>query len=508
MPRRRDSTSMVEVFDDIRGDYEAAKTSRLRRTRTGLGGTADAQLGTDVNLWTIREYARDMDRNDGVVGQAVTRAVDNVLRTGLTLDPRTGDKALDADLKARWDDWGGDRTQCDSRQMRTWAELERLALRARHVDGDIFGLPLDNGRLQVIEAERCTTPTNTKRRVVHGVYLDADDAPREYWFGKHADRTQRVQRVADIERYKAFEDGHPNVFHVFDTKRVSQTRGITAFSPMFKVISMFDDLNIAKLVQAQVVSCIAAFIQAEKGNLPFGERSTDTQADGTSRSLEKLYPGMIHRMAKDEQIQPFSPNVPNAEYFDHVRLILRLIGANLGLPLSITLLDTTQTTFHGYRGELEQARIGFRWIQTQFPLQWNAPTYRWQVRRWLPKLGMAARKLERDGLVYRHRWMGQGFPYVDPQKDRVADKIALDNVLDSPRRVVGHRGGDWDDIVRETVDDNGELIRRAIEKAAALTAETGEQITWREVLNPRAKAPAKAPRVEGAKGAASTEDAA
>ena len=296
--------------------------------------------------------------------------------------------------------------------------------------------------------------------------------------------------------------------HVFDTKRVSQTRGITAFSPMFKVISMFDDLNIAKLVQAQVVSCIAAFIQAEKGNLPFGERSTDTQADGTSRSLEKLYPGMIHRMAKDEQIQPFSPNVPNAEYFDHVRLILRLIGANLGLPLSITLLDTTQTTFHGYRGELEQARIGFRWIQTQFPLQWNAPTYRWQVRRWLPKLGMAARKLERDGLVYRHRWMGQGFPYVDPQKDRVADKIALDNVLDSPRRVVGHRGGDWDDIVRETVDDNGELIRRAIEKAAALTAETGEQITWREVLNPRAKAPAKAPRVEGAKGAASTEDAA
>ena len=96
--RRRDETTVVETFDNIRSDYEAAKVSRLRRIRTGLGGSGDAQLGSGMDLWTVREYARDMDRNDGVVGQAVTRACDNILRTGLSLDPDTGDEQLNKDL--------------------------------------------------------------------------------------------------------------------------------------------------------------------------------------------------------------------------------------------------------------------------------------------------------------------------------------------------------------------------------------------------------------------------
>lgn len=493
MPRAE--SSFQATWEGIRADYDAAKPHRLVRTRRALGGSADAHLGSPRDFWQLRELARDLDRNHEVIGQAVDRACDNILGDGLQPDPDTGDPTLNAELKQRFWDWAGEGKPgaCDARRMHAFAKLEWLALRHRFVDGDIFVVPLTDGSLQVIEGERVTTPTNTKRNVVHGVLLDEiTGAPVEYWIAKRRDHLQRIERVGDIQVLRAFdEDGERNVYHILDSKRISMTRGVTAFAPVFTMTSMFGDVNLAKLVQSQVISCIAAFITSD-GTNKFGDTQQQQDEDFT-RHLEKLRPGLIARLNKGDQIHGFSPNVPNSEYFEHVRLIVRLIGCNLGLPLSLILLDTSSTTFHGYRGELEQARIGFRRIRRDLCDQFHTPLWRWLVARWAPSLQSPAAKGKlQSGEIFRNTWRGKGFPYIDPQKDAVADKIQLENMLESPRQIYAQRGRDVDEVRRETIEDNAKTINDAIEAAKSIQSQTGEKVTWREILNPRfvEKAPA------------------
>lgn len=477
---------------DLQADYDAAKSSRFKRARIGLGGSADAHLGQGSDYWNLREAARDMVRNDAVIGQAVERAVRNIHRTGFDLECQTGDDGLNAELWSAFHEWGNNKRLCDARGLNTFRRLGDLVLMAKFVDGDIFGLPLEDGYLQLLEGDRCLTPSNTRRRVVHGVLLDGFDRPQQYWFVPPGAGNRFVRKVSDVVPYDAWDEatGEPNVLHVFRANRYSATRGVPAFTPVANVASMLDDLQFAKLVQAQVVSCIAAFILND-GIPAMGPQTnvSEGNVDGglSTRIEEKLRPGLMKRLPKGADIKAFSPNVPNAEYFEHARMLLRIVGVNLGLPLTLMMLDTENTTFHGYRGELQQAQLGFEVQQMDLAEDWYAPVFRWKARQFVEggalKSNVARQKLD-DGSLFRHKWTPPAWPYVDPLKDAQADALMIEKGLDSPRAVHASRGRDHDDVVDETVRDNEDLIKRAIESAQRLSKSAGTPVTWREVLNP------------------------
>ena len=125
MRRGGDPPSLQEVWRDLRADFDSVTDSRFVRTRTALGGTADAHL-TGQRYWTLREYCRDAVRNDPILGPAVRRAADNVVQSGLTPEPQTGDRALDLELWARWTDWADDRARCDVRGLSSFGGIQHL----------------------------------------------------------------------------------------------------------------------------------------------------------------------------------------------------------------------------------------------------------------------------------------------------------------------------------------------------------------------------------------------
>ena len=89
MRRRRTPDTLAEAFDGLRSDYSASRATRFRRTRTGLsaaGSGADYHYRNESDFLRVREYARDMDRNDCIVGQTIDRAVTTVVQDGFTLD--------------------------------------------------------------------------------------------------------------------------------------------------------------------------------------------------------------------------------------------------------------------------------------------------------------------------------------------------------------------------------------------------------------------------------------
>ncbi len=495
--RPKDQITLSTAMESMRADYSAARDSRFRRKRTGVpsaGAGADYHYRSESDYLKLMELARDMDRNDVLVGSILDRAVSNAIQEGVQIDPQTGDEGLNADLKARFTAWSQDRNQCDLARERTLRQMQWLALRHMVLDGDVVCLANRSGALEMVEGHRLRTPRNTAKNVVHGVLLDQLTRERlEYWLTREdLDPYRALAKVSDIKRYPARDDqGRLQVFHVYHPKRISQTRGVTAFAPIFDQASMFEDINFAKLVQQQMVACFAVIEERAVGfKLPraanepaFGPQTEETDTDGIPRTLEGMGPGMRIKGAPGAKIHIDSANVPNPEFFPHMRLIIQLIGINLGMPLVLALMDASETNFSGWRGAMDQAKLGFHLNQMAIYERMVGPAYVWQVQRWIQQ-DITLRKLF-DVLgpaIFAHSPGYPTWPYIEPLKDASADLLQVRNALLSQRRRCARRNLDWDDLSTEIVEDNALLIRKAQEKADELNKQfPGINVTWREL---------------------------
>lgn len=492
--------NLAEAFFELRADYDAARQTRYRRTRAGVtsvGRTGDWHVRSEGDLFRMMEYSRDFMRNDMVLPQAVRRLVANVLQGGFTPDPNTGDREIDLQLLARWNQWAGmdGRGRCDLAGEASFHDLEKLALLQVIVDGDICFLPIDEAdALESMEAHRLRTPNNTSRNVVFGVLLDENRRRLEYWFTRdEIAPTAPVSRVADVRRVAArSEEGDRQVFHLYRPERTSQTRGITHFAPFMNALGMLDEIQFATLVQRQIVSCFG-FIRelppSFRGGAPAptGATSTEQLADGTVRTLMGIGPGMEIQTRPGEKVTAFSPNIPNPEYFPHTLLILTFIAINLDLPVQVLLLDAKQTNFSGWRGAIDQARLGLRQIQRWLADWFHREVWRWRVRRAMAEdAALRAAANRGDVAIFAHVWKLPRWPYIQPVEDVTSDLMRLRGLLASPTTVVAERGDqDFSEIVDGTIRDN----RYAIEQAKTAAAEINRQfpedrspVDWREVL--------------------------
>ncbi len=495
MPRA--PSNLSTAFETMRGDYTAAKSSRFRRKRTGISATgtgADYHYRTEGDFLKLMEVARDMDRNDTIVGHIVNRAVDCTINGGLSLDPQTGNDKLNAEIAERWADWASDPESCDIQGELTFNQMEEQVFRSMLVDGDIFALPLKDGQLQLMEGHRCRTPSGTKKNVVHGVLLDSVRRRQAYWFTKDdIDPSSAVTKVSEVSEIPAYDaDGNKQVFQVYNPKRVTQTRGVTALAPVFDCLGMFEDIQFAKLVQQQIVSCFAVFRMREAGfggpsAAPLGATETQTRSDGSVSKIEGISPGLMIDGAPGEKLQGFSPNVPNAEFFQHVKLILTLCSINLGLPLCLALLDASETNFSGFRGALDQAKIGWKRNQRMLRTRFNTPVYRWKLRQWMAEDDRFRARMERGNIKpFEHVWNVPSWPYIEPVKDATGQLLRLKGGLTSPRRLHAENGDDVDKLAAETVADNGYRIRLAKAEAKKINQEfpdDGNPVHWRELIS-------------------------
>jgi lambda family phage portal protein len=486
----RKKNTLQSQFDSIRADYDMSRASRFVRKRKGVapqGSGADYHYRTETQYYRDIEQARDMDRNDAVIGILADRRVDNIVQQGFKLDPKTGDKGLDTEIWNRWMEYSNDPDKCDIAGECTWSEIERHCARAESIDGDIVVTGTDEGSFQVIEAHSIQTKTRTDdtflgvttnkfgKRMQYHVLEETDK------FGTKGDSTQ-----IDVRD----ENGRRQVFHVYNPKRVLQTRGVTQIAPVFSYAGMLEDINFAKLVQQQVVSCFAIFRKMASGgsNLPgqssYGESSVESSPGGT-RQIEGVSPGMEIVGKPGEELQGFSPNVPNSEYFQQVKLIMQILGVNFGLPLCLVLMDGSETNFSGWRGAVDEARKGFVADQLNLVRRLHKPAYEWWLSRLIVEDSEIAKWTDKPKLnIYGHNWNLPTWSYIEPVADAEGDATQLRNSLTSPRRLHSARGSDWEEVSEEIVDDNLYAITIAATKAAEFNVENpaSPPLNWRDLI--------------------------
>ncbi len=486
---------MQDGLRDARLNYRAGQPSNFRTSLNQLGGTADAHYANGLEFWQVREYVRDYDRNTPILGQAVDRALDQILGEGLVVDPQTGDTELDERLKTLWTDWADNPEACDYTWRMPFDQMERLALRHMLIDGDHFALLDDlTGSILLLEADRCASSTaqvTVKSRsgqpiadLVHGVEIDGNSRPLAYWFRKmEVGERQRKRRIfPTVDAPGMVRVMRDMVIHILDPKRVTQSRGMSAFHAVFDRISMHEDIEFAQLVQQQVAACVSAFVTSEFDQ-QWGSRSQETGSDNvTELNFDEFQPGMIARLNPGESIDTFSPRNPTGDARALSREIVREIGLALGLPLELSLLVTSDTTFHGYRGVVEAYKKTARRQQKQFAGMLRSRAYRWKVGHWIE-----------DGLIQdspevrKHVIRFPAWAYVEPQKEATADNLRQQSFLASPRQIAAERGRDYDTIVKESTSDRAKLIQSAMDEAEPLG------ITWQELLGASEIASGNAP---------------
>jgi len=487
---RRKKQTVVQTFDEFRSDYDMSRESRFVRRRTGLapqGSTADYHYRVEQHYYDDIEKARDMDRNDSLVGQTVTRAVDNIIQDGFTLEPQTGDPVIDRDLYDRWQAWSSSPEECDAQAEFTFHDFERFNCRAMLVDGDIIEVGTDEGTLQAWEAHQIRTFTQ-RENTIFGVEMDQFRKRISYWLiadpiNPHRSKSQEVQ----LQVWS--EDGYRQIFHTYNPRRMTQTRGITAFAPIFPVAGMREDIDFAMLVQRQVASCFAIFRkrqfipEAPHLTPSYGESTTEVSGTGETRYIENIAPGMEIIGQPGEELQGFSPDIPGAGYEFQLKTILQTIGVNLGLPLCLVLMDGSETNFSGWRGAVDEARKGFKANQRNIIKRFHEPVYRWKVRQWLAE-DAALRSIPSTVNVFGHHWSAPVWEYIDPVADAQGDQIRLQNGLISPRRLHQERGRDWEVVADETIADMEYAITKAKEAARRINSRfTDAPIHWRELIS-------------------------
>ena len=461
--------------------YRAALPSEYHHDAGSLGGTADAHYAHGLDLWNIREKARAYDRDDPNVGQLTERGLDNILGSGLQIDPQTSDKALNDTLRDLWRAWADSAATCDFSGRFTFDELERLALRHTWVDGDaFFVLDERSGSVRFEEGDRVMSWDTVSDDIVHGVKLDGVGRPVSYLF-RRLRPGERKRHTIGLSPADLVEVPAAYVIHVYFPRRATQTRGVSAFAPVFDQIGLASDIEHARLVKLQVSSCIAGFIHSDYPGSFYlgGQDSTASGMDGTT-DLEfgEFSPGMIGKLRGGQKFEGFSPDVVSNEEDQFCEQAVRRVGLAIGLPLELSMLTAKNQSYSALRGVVEQYKIGARVSQRRYAATLRSRVYAWKVGHWI-EAGLVKPRAD----VLKHHVLTPAWPYIDPMVDAQADALRVEKHLASLRQVWAERGRDFDQGVLEIATDNAALVTALAAKAVELAKLPGlEDVTWRDLL--------------------------
>ena len=490
------SLASQELFQESKREYKAGldatlPNNRFMRNRRGLGGTGDYHLDA-WQLWYVREVARHMDRCDSLPGQVNTRLVDSLFAgSQYSIEPDTGDPGLDLELWSRHDAWARNKRACDWKGERTLAQLQWMLKCQMIMDGDIFGTLNDDGTVEVVEGDRCVSPAGAwKPGMACGVEVVGGKRVA-FWFAK-SQPLGPWGSADDVERREIYlSNGLQVAFQCYGTHRVSQNRGYSWWHPVMVEAGMLDDLDFAMIVKAQSAAAISGTIEANPSaggpgyggaNAALGAETSRVGADGATRTEIAVKPGTYVELPGGKKLSGYSPSIPNPEHIEHVKYQLRKLGGALNMPYVALMLDASETNFSGFRGAMDVVRQSWRRIQRDHIEQFVSPVWQWRAMRELPSLGAAAMKRYKAGTLLNHRVRPPRWKYIQPLQDAQADALVIGERLDSPRSVCAERGVDFDDVARESIEDNGSVIELAIKKAAELNTRYPEaKVDWREV---------------------------
>jgi lambda family phage portal protein len=458
-------------------NFDAAKGTRY--TNDWVAGTGPADNAIKQDAKSLRDRARDSERNDGyiegalmalesnVIGQhgirmkSLARRADARSKKGLS---NSADNNARAKVEEAWEDFSR-RGNFDVTRQFSRAAFERLALRSAVRDGGfltrtIEGFPKNDFRFaaQGIEIDALDPHhRNDAARIYMGVEFDEWDEPIKYHLRKMDPKSGRYTR-------ETFAVGGDNMIHTFLARRINQSQGYSWLANALLRLR-----HLAKFEEAEV---IAARISANK--LGFFKQTGEAQytgdEDDDGKAIAPSAPGTFETLPHGVEAQMIDPAHPNSAMPDFRKAILRGVSPGIYVNYNTWAQDLEGVSYSSIRQGVLSERDIYKILHSWFIDTFEIPLF----ERWL-RMALLMGRIEGYTLLDFDRlshveFSGRTWTWVDPVGDIEAIEREIALSLNSRERAAKDRGLNIDKIIAENEQDNAKLQAAGLPTAVGKSA--------------------------------------
>jgi lambda family phage portal protein len=432
--------------------------AQRRRLKSWMPTQYTANVIMSATGAVLRARARDALRNNPHANAACESFVANLIGTGIkpsSLLSDEADAALRQTLMQTWLDWTD---EADADGIADFYGLQTIAARAIFEAGEVFiryrNRKPDDGhvvpmQVQLLESEMCPYWFNQQAPngnwIMNGIELDFLGKRAAYWFFP--------QHPGDMPIEVQMQSLYPvripatEVLHVFKCTRPGQMRGVPLITPALVRMFLLDQYDDAELDRKRIAACFAGFVSGPVPEDILGPNADYTQeTDDEGVDLSGLEPGTMQRLKPGDEIKFSEPADVGGSYEAYQYRQQLAIYGGLGIPYSLATSDLRRANYSSLRGSIVEFRRKLEQFQHQIVVfQMCMPIW----RRWLNTAVLAqaipigASEYVADQARYqRAKWIPQRNDWVDPLKDRQAEKLAVDAGFKSRSDVIEAEGSD------------------------------------------------------------------
>jgi lambda family phage portal protein len=300
--------------------YEGAGFSRKRPVIYGAHAR-DSRL--DLNEATRTELlklARHMYRNVGLIKGAVDSIATYSIGPGLRPQYRGADQEFGKLCEEYWRDMVAPSPEVTGRM--TWTDMLLTLSRSIDVDGDVFVVMTEKGKLQIVEGHRVCEGDDYG--TADGVFL-----------GKLGEPTAYLIQTGELYR----KLGAETVIHLMELERPDQIRGGSSLARALNHVRDLKMLGEFEKDALKLQGSIAAVITTNEGDELagqggfFGTVQAQDSGESTIAREEITSSATIPRLAPGEKIEMVGPNRPHAGFEPFAKFLIRDVAMGLGLPV-------------------------------------------------------------------------------------------------------------------------------------------------------------------------------
>ncbi|WP_414832203.1 phage portal protein [Afifella sp. YEN Y35] len=415
--------------------FDAAKVGR--RTDSWRATNASANAETALGLDRVRARSRELVRNNAHAAQIVRALAAHMVGTQITCQPVGLGKRVSAQVRRNWTRFV---STADPVHGLNWNALLHLAARTIVESGEVLFVWHDTDdidapiEVHVLEPDHLDTGKNEALAnggsIIQGVEFDASGRRVAYWL---FDRHPGEPVIPTGTPWQSRRVTADRVDHVFDVLRPGQVRGIPWLAPVALRMRDAAEAEEAELIRLKIQSCFTAFVRRDPdASNAIGQVEAEA---GTGRHIERMSPGLIHRLGIGEDVTFGTPNA-TAGLDNYLKGQYRAICVGVGVPYALGTGDISDANYSNQReGKIQFWQLLDHW-------QWDMLVPMGLDRAWRrvhqahARLGQGPREVPQVDYAMPRR------PWVDPLKDGLAAELELRLGGSTWAQFIGERGYD------------------------------------------------------------------
>lgn len=442
--------------------WEAAETSRLNAGHwSNVSSSDDINADLQMDLKTIQQRARHEAINNGIVeGALETHATDVVGDDVPGLQMLTDDNSFNEEVEQLWEEWI---ESCEHQQGLALADLMhgwvgQWWFHGEFLVQELIGRRAKDYRLHDLGAELIDI-NHLAENIVLGVELDKRKQVVAYWIADPTRPDKRERLSADY------------AVHAFRRRFSGQLRGIPVLGSSLQPTADLRDYDDQVMDAARAAADQALWMISDHPDAEFAKVNPGTVVETRRRQWRHAMPGW-----KPFQMQA---NQPMVNYVDFRKERQREVGRPAQMPLLVLRQDASG---HNYSSARFDANGYWRAV-SRFQRFLERRTINKFLRR-LIRLAVLDGSIRPgpDRQVFSWTWPKP--PAIDAVKERLAERIGMENGTLSYSSACAANGQRADRMIKQRQRDNADLVKAGLPPVqGAMPLSADEYAKFMQILN-------------------------